>query len=128
MWTKYGERQNISPYSVRMRKNTDQKKLGKRTLFMQRYTLILKAMKDLFMTNVLTFVWYTQVGSTDLFYKHSKVLIKNICLSTISVKEHWQLLIAEIYFYCFQRCIFIKVQAIKFPGDLTLKDFLINPF
>ena len=35
IWTKYGEIIRISPYSVRMRKNTDQKKLLIWTLFTQ---------------------------------------------------------------------------------------------
>ena len=35
IWTEYGEILCISPYSVRMRENTDQKKLRIWTLFMQ---------------------------------------------------------------------------------------------
>ena len=35
IWTKYGEIRSISPYSVRMRENTDQKKLRIWTLFLQ---------------------------------------------------------------------------------------------
>ena len=35
IWTEYGEILPISPYSVRMRENTDQKKLRIWTLFMQ---------------------------------------------------------------------------------------------
>ena len=35
IWTEYGEIRSISPYSVQMRENTDQKKLRIWTLFTQ---------------------------------------------------------------------------------------------